>query len=73
MLIIFITPTIIPYTTHKQELGIIKIIMVSVSDRAISTSLRPHINDVICGRGKGAYRHQGNVAYRQLVKSYKVI
>ena len=33
----------------------------------------PHANDVLFGRGKGAYKHEGNVVFRELVNTYKVI
>ena len=35
-------------------------------------TITPHMHDVLCGRGKGSYRHQGNVVYRELVNMYKV-
>ena len=33
---------------------------------------KPHTHDVLFGRGKGAYKHSGNVVFRALVNTYKV-
>ena len=33
----------------------------------------PSKHDVLCGRGKGNYGHQGNIVFRELVKLNKVI
>jgi len=33
--------------------------------------IEPHVHDVLLGRGKGTYRHQGNIAYRELIHMYK--
>ena len=32
----------------------------------------PHSNDVLFGKGKGSYTHEGNVVFRKLVSTYKV-
>ena len=32
-----------------------------------------HAHDVLFGRGKGIYLHEGNVVYRNLIRTYKVI
>ena len=38
-----------------------------------STMNEIHAHDVLFGRGKGIYLHEGNVVFRNLIKTYKVI
>ena len=30
-------------------------------------------NDVLFGRGRGVYNHEGNITFRKLIKKHKVI
>jgi len=32
-----------------------------------------HAHDVLFGKGKGSYQHEGNIIYRKLIDTYKVI
>ena len=34
---------------------------------------KPNAHDVVFGRGKGAYMHEGNIVFRKLVSTHKVI